>query len=110
MYSHVQYKRKVKLKEYFHIYTLAMAKTTSSLVLVVLVMAIFNGHLEAAGKGAEPGKDYKSQKTGLIFYCPFWYGQCFVAHVPLFCSLYYQYCVPVDHAPNAPTVAKSPTP
>ncbi|KAK2405871.1 hypothetical protein QL285_041672 [Trifolium repens] len=78
-----------------------MAKTTSSLVLVVLVMAIFNGHLEAAGKGAEPGKDYKSQKTGLIFYCPFWYGQCFVAHVPLFCSLYYQYCVPVDHAPNA---------
>ncbi|MCI83327.1 hypothetical protein A2U01_0104603, partial [Trifolium medium] len=45
-----------------------MAKIiTGSFVSSLLVMAILNGHIEAAGRGTEPGKDgsdYKPQWLG----------------------------------------------
>jgi hypothetical protein len=80
-----------------------MAKITGSLVLVLLVMAILSGHIEAAGRGAEPGKDggdynYKSEK---ILECPFLYTKCYIFLIPIACSLYHQLCPSAqDHAPN----------
>jgi hypothetical protein len=61
-----------------------MAKNVGSLVLVLVVMAILNGHVEAAGRG--------SQKT-FFFDCPRWNDECFVWHNQVSCSLYYQFCV-----------------
>jgi hypothetical protein len=83
-----------------------MAKITGSLVLVLLVMAIMSGHIEAAGRGAEPGKDggdynYKSEKFLPVFECPILYTKCFIVLIPIACSLYHQLCPSVqDHAPN----------
>jgi hypothetical protein len=91
-----------------------MAKNfTCSLVLVLVVMAILNGHVEAAGRGAEMEKDgsNKSQKTFID--CARWNYECFVLHDPIACSLFYQFCVynkgtnTQAAGPNPQTFAKS---
>ncbi|KEH18179.1 hypothetical protein MtrunA17_Chr8g0339771 [Medicago truncatula] len=100
-----------------------MAKTiTGSLVLVLLVTAILNGHIEAAGRGAEPPKDgsvYEPEGYGgfplppppTFITCLFWYKLCLFW--PLFCPDYQKMCLyykatEEEAGPNAQTVAKSP--
>jgi hypothetical protein len=104
-----------------------MAKTiTSSLILGLLVMAILNGHIEAAGRGAEPGKDgsgdYKPQWLGgfpipppdKILPCLILFKFCLF--IPSFCPEYQKLCLynkanqNTQAGPNLQTAAKSPTP
>ncbi|PNX87984.1 hypothetical protein L195_g044084 [Trifolium pratense] len=101
-----------------------MAKIVlGSLVLVLIVMAILNGHIEAAGRGTEPGKDgndYKPQWLGgfpipppeKILPCIILFKFCLF--IPSFCPEYQKLCLynkSTQVVPNQQqTVAKASTP
>ncbi|PNX87121.1 hypothetical protein L195_g043207 [Trifolium pratense] len=100
-----------------------MAKIVpSTLVLVLIVMAILNGHIEAAGRGAEPGKDgsdYNPQWLGgfpipppqKILPCIVLFNFCLF--IPSFCPEYQKSCLynkSIQAGPNQQTVAKASTP
>ncbi|MCH79550.1 hypothetical protein A2U01_0000301 [Trifolium medium] len=92
----------------------------ASIVLLLIVLTIFNGHMEAVAKTDEPNAAptptptpaipaAAGEKTDIVIgaaaaapgaktqtdLCAFWDYQCKILLLPVFCQLFQTYCVPI---------------